>query len=268
MALDSVDQIKSVWSSGSYSRFARTYLGMAAELVDATEAGAEDTVLDLACGTGNVAITAARRGATVTGLDITPAMLDVAETNAATAAVDDVTWREGTVTDLPFESDRFDVTLSSLGHMYGEPATAAGDELLRVIKPGGRFGFTAWTPTGLYPVLAGLVMTYLPRGERPEYSEPPFMWGDRDAVERRLDGRGTDLTFERATLLHPALSPEHFWQELVNHSGMFLRFLDAVHDREALREEAVETIAPSFDAAENAVELEYLRTTGTVATPD
>lgn len=267
MAFDSTEQRRAVWASGSYARFARTYLGMAADLVDATGVDADDTVLDLACGTGNVAITAARRGATVTGLDLTPAMLAQAEENAATAAVGDIAWREGDVTDLPFESDRFDVTLSSLGHMYGEPASAAADELLRVTESGGRIGFTAWTPNGLYPIIGGLVLTYLPRDKRPEYADPPFMWGDPGAVEQRLGGRVTDLTFERATLMHPALSPAHFWEELATHSGLFLRFLEAVDDREALREEVVDTITPYFDDTENAVTLEYLRTTGQVATP-
>jgi len=268
MELDSADEIKDVWASGSYSRFARTYRGMAADLVDATGVGAEDAVLDLACGTGNVAITAARQGATVTGLDITPAMLALANETAEAAGVDGITWQEGTVTDLPFESDRYDVTLSSLGHMYGEPPGVTGDELLRVTRPGGRIGFTAWTPTSLYPVLAGLVITYLPRHARPEYSDPPFMWGDQDVVEQRVGTRVTDLAFERTSLQHPALSPTHFWREQTTHSGMFLQFLDAVENREALREEAIETIAPYFDDTENAVELEYLRATGTVPVSD
>lgn len=268
MVVDSDDQIKSVWSRGSYPRFARTYLGMAAELVDATGVGAEDTVLDLACGTGNVAITAARRGATVTGLDITPAMIAQAQENAGLASVDEITWREGDVTDVPFEPDRFDVTLSALGHMYGDPASAAADELLRVTRPGGRIGFTAWTPSGLYPVIAGLVVTYLPPAARPEFSDPPFLWGDPDVVEARL-GEGIDsFSFEREALMHPALSPAHFWEELATHSGMFLRYLDDVHDRESLREEVIETVEPYFDDDVNAVKLEYLRTTATLKGPD
>ncbi len=267
MVVDATDQIQRVWSNGSYTRFARTYLGMAAELVDATGAGAEDTVLDLACGSGNVAITAARRGATVTGLDITPAMLAQARENAGIASVDDITWLEGDVTDLPFEPDRFDVTLSALGHMYGDPASAAAEELLTVTRPGGRIGFTAWTPSGLYPVIAGLVVTYLAPGERPEFSDPPFLWGDPDVVEARLGERIDSLSFDRETLLHPALSPAHFWEELTTHSGMFVEYLDHVHDRESLREEVFETIEPYFDDDANAVELEYLRTTATLNGP-
>lgn len=268
MAFDSAERRRAVWASGSYARFARTYLGMTAELVDTAGVDADDAVLDLACGTGIVAITAARRGATVTGLDLTPAMLARAEENAATAAVGDITWREGDVTDLPFEPDRFDVTLSSLGHMYGEPASAAADELLRVTRPGGRIGFTAWTPNGLYPVLAGLVLTYLPRSDRPTYEDPPFMWGDPDIVEQRLGDRVADLTVEHATLMHPALSPSHFWEELATHSGLFGRFIERVEDREGLRQDGVETITPYFDDATNAVELEYLLARGTAGGPD
>jgi SAM-dependent methyltransferase len=264
MAFESAEQVKEVWASGSYPRFARTYLGMAAELVEATDVDADSTVLDLACGTGNVAITAARRGATVSGLDITPEMLARAKDNTETVAIDSIDWREGSVTDLPFDQNQFDVVLSSLGHMYGEPPSATTAEMVRVTQPGGHVGFTAWTPNGLYPIIAGLVMTYLPRTAQPEYSDPPFMWGDPDIVERRLGEQVTDLTVERETLLHPALSPGHFWEELATHSGMFLRFLDAVDDRESLREDVVDTIAPHFDEAQNAVELEYLRAAGTV----
>jgi 2-polyprenyl-3-methyl-5-hydroxy-6-metoxy-1,4-benzoquinol methylase len=101
--MESVERVTQVWSTGSYAGHARNYLSMAAGLVEESGVDADDQVLDVACGTGIVAVTAARRGAQVTGLDITPAMLEDARANADLAGVEDVRWREGDATDLPFE---------------------------------------------------------------------------------------------------------------------------------------------------------------------
>jgi 2-polyprenyl-3-methyl-5-hydroxy-6-metoxy-1,4-benzoquinol methylase len=96
--MESVERVTQVWSTGSYAGHARNYLSMAAGLVEESGVDADDQVLDVACGTGIVAVTAARRGAQVTGLDITPAMLEEARANADFAGVEDVRWREGDAT--------------------------------------------------------------------------------------------------------------------------------------------------------------------------
>jgi len=255
-------EMTDVWSSGSYEKIAPNYLPMAGHLVDRAAVEPGEKVLDVGCGTGSVAITAARRGAEVTGVDIAPSMLERAQENAETADVGDVAWRQGDAIDLPFEDDTFDVTLSSLGHMYGDPPGEATRELLRVTRPGGSVGFTAWTPTGLYPFVAGVITTYLPPEALPDFSEPPFLWGDSDVVRARLAERVESLAFETETTLYPALSPAAFWEELTETSGVFVEFLDAVpdEDRATLREEVIETIRPYFDARRNAIELEYLLT--------
>ena len=258
------DPMRKAWETGTYSKFAAQYLPMAGQLVETTGVDTDDHVLDVGCGTGNVAITAANRGATVTGVDITPSMLERARTNATIADTDEIDWYEGDAVDLPFEENAFDVTLSAIGHMYAEPPDAAARELLRVTRPGGRVGFTSWTPTSLLPVLAGHVLTHLPKTAQPEFSEPPFLWGDRDAVTRRLEANTDHLSFETKTVTYPALSPGHFWEDLAEHSGLIVELLDEIEERAALREEVVGTVDPYFDISENAVELEYLLTTATV----
>lgn len=256
-------QDEAIWSNGSYEEVAPNYLSMAGSLVERTSVSPDDDVLDIGCGTGSVTITAARRGASVTGVDITPAMLAQARKNAAVADVEDITWQEANARDLPFEDDSFDVTLSSLGHMYADPPEQAADELLRVTRPDGYIGFTAWTPTSLYPFLAGVLTTYLPPDAIPEMSAPPFQWGDSAVVEQRLGGTVQQLAFETGTTLYPTLSPAHFWRELTETSGVFESLVGAVDeaDMDSLRTEAVETIQPYFDETRNAIELEYLRTT-------
>ena len=253
-------QVSDAWSNGSYEEIAPNYRSIAGHLAERAAVESGEAVLDIGCGTGSVAITAARRGADVTGVDITPSMLADARANAERAGVDDIDWREGDATDLPFGDDAFDVTLSSLGHMYGDPPEATTRELLRVTRPDGRIGFTAWTPTGLFPFMAGVVATYLPPAALPDYSEPPFRWGDSDVVAERLGEAVTELSVETETALYPALSPAQFRHEIATTSGVFATFLEAVPDEEQapLEAELVETIQPYFDERRNAVELAYL----------
>jgi SAM-dependent methyltransferase len=193
-------------------------------------------------------------------------MLEQARENARVAGIDAVTWHEGDTTELSFEKDSFDVTLSALGHMYGDPPDVATREMVRITRPGGRIGFTAWRPTGLFPAMAGVLVAFLPPEERPEFSEPPFMWGDPDVVAERLAASVEGLESQTDTVACPAMSPGHFWQELVTHSGLFISFLENVDDRSALREQMIDTIEPYFVDEENVVELEYLLTTATVTT--
>ncbi|THE63237.1 class I SAM-dependent methyltransferase [Salinadaptatus halalkaliphilus] len=257
---------KRVWAAGSYENIAPKYVSMAGRLVERTEVGSGDEILDVGCGTGTVAITAARRGAQVTGVDIQPNLLHRARTNAEIVAAD-VSWREADATALPFDPDTFDVTLSNLGHMYGDPPDTAARELLRVTRPGGRIGFTSWTPTSLYPSMAGVAMTVLSPEALPDFSEPPFLWGDPGTVDERLGDAVDDIAFETETVQYPALSPEHFWQQTATNSGMFIEVLEKVDDNNVstLREQLIETIEPYFDGRENAVELEYGLTTATVS---
>lgn len=257
------DRMRTTWERGSYDDVARNYLSMAGHLVERATVDSDDDVLDVGCGTGNAAITAARRDARVTGIDITPVMIERARENAEIAGVENVDWRTGTATNLPFEENAFDVTLSCLGHMYADPPDATTEELMRVTRQGGRIAFTSWTPTDLFPFLAGVLSTYVPPEELPEFSEPPFAWGDSEVVTDRLGDAVTELEFETETMTYPALSPEHFWQELSTKSGTFIEFLELVdeEDRPPLCDEMIETIRAYFDNRENAIELQYLLTT-------
>ena len=237
---------------------------MAAHLVEAANVSATDSILDVGCGTGNVAITAARRGACTTGLDIVPAMLTEAQKNAAIADVEDIVWREGTATDLQFEDDAFDVTLSSVGHVFANPPGAAARELLRVTRPGGRIAFTSWTPSSVVPAMGKVLSDYLP--PNPDAPESPFLWGSTDIVRERFGDAVDDVEFETGTVLTPVLSPAHYWEAAITQSGLFIVALEDVDDtdRPALREEMIETIEQFFDDSRNAVSMEYRLTMATV----
>jgi ubiquinone/menaquinone biosynthesis C-methylase UbiE len=117
----------------------------AAQLVRFARVRAEDGVLDVGCGTGVVAVTAARRGARVTGLDLTPQLLDRARENAALAQVS-IDFHLGDVEHLPFADNEFDVVLSQYGHRFAPRPDVAVGEMLRVLRPGGTIAFSTWPP--------------------------------------------------------------------------------------------------------------------------
>jgi SAM-dependent methyltransferase len=149
-------------------------------------------VLDVACGTGVVAITAARIGANVTGLDLTPELLERARENSGVAEVD-VDWREGDVEALPFQDGEFDVVLSQFGHMFAPRPEVAIREMLRVLKPGGTIAFSTWPPELLIGRSFTLVGSYMP--PPPPGVSPPPQWGDPNIVRERLGSAVTEIVF-------------------------------------------------------------------------
>jgi len=178
----------------------------AARLVNHARIRSSDRVLDVACGTGVVAITAARRGARVTALDLTPELLEHARENA-TIANANVEWHEGDVEQLPFADAHFDVVASQFGHIFAPRPDVAVAEMLRVLKPGGTIAFATWPPelfVGRMFVLAG---RYLP--PPPPGVAPPPLWGDPNVIRERLGTLVKDILFDRGTMMVAALSPQH-----------------------------------------------------------
>lgn len=248
-----------VWSLGSYNEIAADYLPAAARLVEVAAVESGDTVLDVACGSGNVALTAWHAGADVTGVDLVPGMLDLARENAAITGAEDIEWREGEIEQLPFDDDAFDVVLLCFGPEVARDGDAAVRELLRVTKPGGRVAFASWTPAIESIFLAPV--KYLP--ERPKMAD--FSWGDPERVRERLGDGVRDLEFRSEVLPLYYRSPQHFWQHMVDHAGPFMAMLSQVDeaDRGALTSDVIDVLGPLFEG--NAIRVEYLITSGTVA---
>lgn len=178
----------------------------AAQLVRHAGVRSGQSVLDVACGTGVAAVTAARAGARVTGLDLTPELLEHARENAATAEVT-IDWHRGDVEDLPFENGAFDVVLSQFGHIFAPRPEVAIAEMLRVLKPGGTIAFSTWPPELAVGRMMALVMRYLPPPPVPIAS--PMLWGDPHVVRERMGTAVRDIVFGRGTMTVAALSPQH-----------------------------------------------------------
>ncbi|HEY3586378.1 MAG TPA: class I SAM-dependent methyltransferase [Myxococcaceae bacterium] len=187
-----------------------------------------ERVLDVACGTGVVAITAARMGAAAEGLDLTPALLDRARQNAALAGFS-IGFREGDAEALPYPDASFDVVLSQFGHMFAPRPEVAVSEMLRVLRPGGRLAFSTWPPdeyVGRIFSLAGRQLPSPPPGA--PAPAPPPQWGDPDVVRQRLGDRVTDLSFARGEMVVPALSPEHVRQVMETTIGPLIRLMESL----------------------------------------
>ncbi len=198
-----------MWTIGDYPDIARTIVGVADTILERADAGPGVSLLDVATGTGNVAIPAALGGAGVTGLDLTPRLLEVARRRAAEAGAE-VSFIEGDAEELPFDNDSFDRVTSCFGVMFAPRQQLAADELVRVARPGATIVVTAWTPEGLNGRMFKTVGFYMPAP--PPELKPPVMWGNEDYVRSLFEPSGAELAFERhmVTFLHE--SPESWFE--------------------------------------------------------
>jgi SAM-dependent methyltransferase len=180
----------------------------AGELVRFAGLSPGDAVLDVGCGTGVVAITAARAGAKVTALDLTPELLESARENAKIANLPGIIWTEGDAENLPYPDASFDVVLSQFGHMFAPRPGVAIAEMRRVLKPGGRVAFATWPPEHF----TGQMFAFVGRNSPPPPpgAAPPPQWGSPAMITERLAGGFEPPFFARGTMLFPALSLEHY----------------------------------------------------------
>lgn len=196
---------RSVWSAGDYPDVARMIEEVADALLERVGVQPGETLLDVATGSGNVAIPAARRGAKVTALDLTPKLLEAARERASKAGVE-VRFIEGDAEELPFEEDSFERVTSCFGVIFAPRHDVAAAELVRVARPGATIALTAWTPEGLNGRLLRTIGAYMP--PPPPELQTPLMWGDEAHVRSLLASSGAELEFERRTVTFTHDSPE------------------------------------------------------------
>lgn len=249
--MDVLDDFKAAQREGwaHFAPLASITTAPAARLVRHAGIRAGDRVLDVACGTGVVAVTAARLGAVVTGLDLTPELLAVARDNARIAAVH-VDFHEGDCEQLPFENAAFDVVVSQFGHIFAPRPDVALNEMLRVLKTGGTMAFSTWPPELLVGRMFALMSGYLP--PPPPGVAAPTLWGDPNIVRERLGASVRQVLFERATMMVPSLSPQHHREVTERTAGPVMKLVDA------LGTASPETLA-AFRQEYEAVATEYFR---------
>jgi len=232
----------------------------AARLVKFANVRGGQNVLDVGCGTGVAAISAARIGARVRGVDLTPELLERARENARIANLE-IDFREGDAEALPFDDAAFDVVLSHYGHMFAPRPDLAIAEMLRVLKSGGTIAFTTWPPELLIGSSFRLVASYMP--SPPPGVSPPPQWGDVAIVRQRLGSRVKDILFDRACMLFPALSVQNYRDHIERTAGPMLKLVESIGRSDParlaqFRREYDALIAPYFE--DNIVRQDYLIT--------
>jgi SAM-dependent methyltransferase len=200
-------QARAMWAMGDYPSAAEQIADVGRTVVGKAEPGGGERVLDIACGAGNATIPAAKTGAEVTGLDLTPELLEAGRAAAAEAGVE-IDWVEGDAEQLPFEDGSFDVVLSVFGIMFAPDQRAAAQEAARVLAPGGRLAIGSWTPEGNIGRFFATTASHMP--PPPEGFQPPVLWGAEDHVRGLFEGTGVELSFERASVDFTGESPEAF----------------------------------------------------------
>jgi len=219
-------------------------------------------LLDVGCGTGVVAITAARVGAQVTAADLTPELLVRARENEKIAGVS-IEWHEADVEQLPFPDQAFDVVVSQFAHMFAPRPDVAIGEMLRVLRPGGTLAFSTWPPELLVGRTMVISAKYMP--PQPPGVSPPILWGDTSFVLQRLGDKVTDIVFDRDHMLVPALTPAHFRMNVERSAGPIIRMVEMLS---ASSPEKLKEFREEFDRVveqyrrDNLVRQDYLMTRG------
>jgi SAM-dependent methyltransferase len=254
------------WSEGDFAVVAAIVMMVSEELVEALRVVPGERVLDVACGSGNAAIAAARRSwGNVVGVDFVPALLERARERAAAERLE-IEFIEGDAAELPFGDGEFDVVTSVFGAMFAPDQQQAANELLRVCKPGGRIGMANWVPDGPVSQLFGIVAKHVPP---PPGFTPPVLWGAEDRV-RELFGDGVaDLRFERKASRQPFRSIDHYLEIFRNYFGPIKLAFDRVgpDGEAALEADLREQLGKCNTAGDRAfvLEPEYLQVIATRA---
>ena len=227
------ERIRAVWTSGDFGRIAKSIERGAGEFITRLGLKPGEEVLDVACGTGNLTLPAARVGASVTGLDIAPNLIAQAQRRAVRERLS-IAFDLGDAEELPYSSGSFQTVVTMFGAMFaGRPERAAA-ELLRVTAAGGRIAMANWTPGGFIGEMLRTTAAYAPA---PTALPSPLLWGTEDAVRARL-GAAASLTFTRRLIAFEfPFGPEQVVNEFRLWYGPTLRAFASLDEanREGLR---------------------------------
>lgn len=249
------------WATGDFNVIALSVIDGSEQLVQAVNPGARDRVLDVACGSGNAALIAARRYCEVTGVDYVPQLLERGRQRAAAEGTQ-VDFRQGDVQQLPVDTGSFDVVLSVFGVMFAPDQTRAANELLRACRAGGTIGLANWIPEGWGGDLFRALSKHLP--PPPAGLKPGVRWGTEEGI-RELLGQGTQsLAFAKRSLTQHFRSLDHALDVFFTYYGPTARPYAAADaaGKAALRQD-VAAVFRKFDGATNgtcAMHCEYLQT--------
>ena len=250
---------RAMWAMGNYPSVVTDVVApLGPILVDAAGIQPGDLVLDVAAGSGNAAIPAARAGARVIASDLTPELLETGQKLAAEAGVQ-LTWETADAEALPYGDSEFDAVLSCLGVMFAPHHQTSADELIRVCRPGGTIGLLSWTPSGFIGQMFATMRPYA--APPPPGAEPPPLWGSEDHVRELLGDRAEQVRTETRTLrVTHYTSPEAFRDYFKTNYGPTIsayRFIADDSDRVAALDHDLAELGQRFDIGTGSYELDW-----------
>jgi len=194
-------RMKAVWMSGDFGQVAQYLAAEAESFVARLNLQPGTRLLDVACGTGNLSLPAARAGAAVTGVDIATNLIAAAKVRAAGEGLT-VQFDEGDVEALPYPDAHFDVVVSMFGAMFAPRPELTASEMARVCRPGGLIAMANWTPEGFIGKTFGVTSQYVPP---PPGLISPMLWGDEQVARRRFGALARSFEAQRRELVfdHP-----------------------------------------------------------------
>ena len=251
---------RGIWTMGDYAAVATEIIpALGPVLVEAAGIGPGQRVLDVAAGTGNVAIPAALTGADVVASDLTPRLLEIGALDAADRGAV-LEWIEADAENLPFEDASYDAVLSCVGVMFAPHHQAAADELVRVARPGATIGLISWTPEGFIGQLFATMKPYV--APPPPGVQPPPLWGKEEHVTALLGDAVTDVKIERRTLRVDFYSrPDEFREYFKTKYGPTMAAYRAHADnpeKTAELDRDLDAVAARFQGDDGTMEWEYL----------
>jgi SAM-dependent methyltransferase len=251
---------QATWSSGDYHMIGTQILIVSELLIEALDLHSTERVLDVATGSGNAALAAARRGCEVVGVDYVPALLDRARRRADAEGVV-ATFVEGDAEDLPFDDASFDAVASVFGAMFAPDQERTTAQLARVTRPGGRIGLAAWTPDGFIGQLFKTNSKHVPP---PAGLRSPVLWGTEARLRELFGDSLAELWVEKRYYTFRAASPAAFIADWKRWYGPTLKAFDAVGEAgtPALEDDILDLIARFNRATDGTmvVPSEYLDT--------
>ena len=251
---------QATWSSGDYHMIGTQILIVSELLIEALDVHSTERVLDVATGSGNAALAAARRGCEVVGVDYVPALLERARRRADAEGVE-AAFVDGDAEALPFESESFDVVSSVFGAMFAPNQEQTATELARVCRSGGRIGLVAHTPDGFIGQLFKVNAKHVPP---PAGLRSPILWGTEARLQELFGDAVVELRAVKRYYTFRARSPKAFIDDWKRWYGPTLKAFQAVGEEgaPALESDLLDLIARFNRAADGtmAVPSEYLET--------
>lgn len=221
-------RLKATWMAGDFDKIARSYETGAAAFIERLALKPGTRVLDVACGSGNLSLPAARAGASVTGMDIAPNLIETARRRASAEKLK-IDFDEGDVEEMPYRDASFDSVVTMFGAMFAPRPEKTSAEMLRVCVPGGSIAMANWTPSGF---IGQMFKTTAAHVLPPQNIPSPLLWGDEDSVRERLQSGVSDLQLTRRIIsFRLPMGPEQTVEYFRAWYGPTLRAFAALDDK-------------------------------------